>query len=217
MIALDNCSSRVREDLRGELHQFEGRLKSLLDNSAPIKTLPLSPEAILEAFVAAIDEDMIAVEVQLELIRMFDISCFDKRYEEMLGVANQMLEDAGFSPLAEKELAEKEFVDEKPVDNEPVHKDPKQKPSELVSTQENTAEHTVADEIDKVNEAVANYSDTGDQDQPSSLGNSRIQTELLAKITSMLEQAELASTQADMNSVEGAAADGGGPRGAAGD
>ena len=69
MIALDNCSSRVREELRSALHQFEGRLKSLLDNTAPIKTLPMSPDAILEAFVAAIDEDMIAVEVQLELIR----------------------------------------------------------------------------------------------------------------------------------------------------
>jgi len=199
MIALDNCSSRVREELRGELHQFEGRLKSLLDNAAPIKILPLSPDAILEAFVAAIDEDMIAVEVQLELIRMFDLSCFDKRYGEMLGVANQMLEDGGFSPLAD--IAD--------VDKQPVAEEPVQEPSESVSEQVDKAEVTVADEIDKVNEAVANYAASNDQNQPSETGNSRIQTELLAKITSMLEQAELESTPSDKPSAEDASADGG--------
>jgi hypothetical protein len=190
MIALDNCSSRVREELRGELHQLEGRLKSLLDNAAPIKTLPMSPDAILEAFVAAIDEDTVAVEVQLELIRMFDLSCFDRRYAEMLGVANQLLEDAGFSPA----------VDAVTGDEESDSEATEQKSSEPLSQHDNTAEDRVADEINKVTEAVANYSAASDEDQPAEVGNNRIQTELLAKITSMLEQAE--REQVDQKSTQ---------------
>ena len=198
MIALDNCSSRVREELRGALHQLEGRLKSLLDNPVPIKTLPMSPDAILEAFVAAIDEDMIAVEVQLELIRMFDLCCFDQRYTEMLGVANQLLEDAGFSPLADAAIDE---------ETESHEKESQLKPSESAAQQVHTAEYKVADkivdevanEIDKVSELVANYAATNDETESSAAGNTRIQTELLAKITSMLEHAERESAQFSSN------------------
>jgi len=186
MIALDNCSSRVREELRGALHQLEGRLKSLLDNTAPIKTLPMSPDAILEAFVAAIDEDMIAVEVQLELIRMFDLSCFDRSYGEMLGVANQLLEDAGFSPVADTVESEPEPAE---VDVE-VDVDAEQRGSvEKSEQQTGTDQDKVAIEVDQVSEAVANYADN-EKSETSELGNTRVQTELLAKITSMLEQAE---------------------------
>ena len=198
MIALDNCSSRVREELRGALHQLEGRLKSLLDNPVPIKTLPMSPDAILEAFVAAIDEDMIAVEVQLELIRMFDLCCFDQRYTEMLGVANQLLEDAGFSPLADAAIDE---------ETESHEKESQLKPSESAAQQVHTAEYKVADkivdevanEIDKVSELVANYAATNDETESSAAGNTRIQTELLAKITSMLEHVERESAQFSSN------------------
>jgi hypothetical protein len=181
MIALDNCSSRVREELRSELHQLEGRLRSLLNNAAPIKTLPMSPDAILEAFATAIDEHMIAVEVQLELIRMFDLSCFHKGYGEMLGVANQLLEDAGFSPLADI------------ADTESESKVPQQTSYELPPGQVHTNQDKVAGEIGQVNEAVANYGDNNSES--SALGNSRIQTELLAKISSMLEHAERESAQ----------------------
>ena len=197
MIALDNCSSRVREELRGALHQLEGRLKSLLDNSAPIKTLPMSPDAILEAFVAAIDRDMIAVEVQLELIRMFDLSCFDKSYGEMLGVANQLLEDAGYSPVVDTVESESES------EPEPAEKDLEGAPCEKSDRQKSTDQDKVAVEIDQVSEAVANYADAGEESQTSALGNTRVQTELLAKITSMLEHAERQS--AELSEAEPAA------------
>ena len=198
MIALDNCSSRVREELRSALHQFEGRLKSLLDNTAPIKTLPMSPDAILEAFVAAIDEDMIAVEVQLELIQMFDLSCFDRGYGEMLGVANQLLEDAGFSPVADTVESESEPAEEDAeVD---VEEDAEQRVSvEKPEQQTGTDQDKVAIEIDQVSEAVANYADN-EKNEASELGNTRVQTELLAKITSMLEQAE-AAAESDSETV----------------
>jgi hypothetical protein len=99
MIALDNSSSRVREELRGALHQLEGRLKALIDCVSAIKSLPMSPDAILEAFATAIDGDRVALEVQLELIRIFDQCCFDKDYAEMLDEANRQLEEAGFLPV----------------------------------------------------------------------------------------------------------------------
>jgi hypothetical protein len=184
MIALDNCSSRVREELRSALHQFEGRLKSLLDNTAPIKTLPMSPDAILEAFVAAIDEDMIAVEVQLELIRMFDLSCFHRGYGEMLGVANQLLEDAGFAPVADTVEAEPEPAEEN-VEEDAGQQVSVEKSEQLASSDQNK----VAVEINQVSEAVANYADA-EKSEASELSNTPVQTELLAKITSMLEQAE---------------------------
>ena len=216
MIALDNCSSRVREELRAELHQLEARLKSLLENTAPIQTLPMSPDAILEAFVAAIDEDMIALEVQLELVRIFDQACFDKCYAEMLGVANQMLEDAGFAPAVETagdEEGNKEASEElknelnNELNNEPDKKtsepelgdkDSDHKPSALSAQPDNTAEDAQATSgIDEVKEAVAHYAD-----EPSPMANSRIQTELLAKISSMLENAERESAQVESLSAQ---------------
>ncbi|MDG1818495.1 MAG: DUF1631 family protein [Porticoccaceae bacterium] len=212
MIALDNCSSRVREELRAELHQLEARLKSLLENMAPIQTLPMSPDAILEAFVAAIDEDMIALEVQLELVRIFDQACFDKHYAEMLGVANQMLEDAGFSPAVEAagdEEVSKEVSNEvnKEANKEPDKKTSEpvlgdkaldHKPSTLSAQPDNTAEDAQATSgIDEVKEAVAHYAD-----EPSPMANTRIQTELLAKISSMLENAERESAQVESLSAQ---------------
>ena len=195
MIALDNCSSRVREELRAALYELEGRLKSLLDNSAPIKALPMSPDVILEAFVAAIDKDMIAVEVQLELIRMFDLSCFDRSYGEMLGVANQLLEDGGFSPAVDTVESEPEEPQQGPQQDsqQDPQQDPQQ-PDEKPVQQANT-ESRVANEIGQVTEAVANYADGDAENQAAPLGNTSVQTELLAKITSMLEHAERQSAE----------------------
>ena len=182
MIALDNCSSRVREELRSDLHQFEGRLRSMLNKASLIKTLPMSPDVILEAFVSAIDEDMVAVEVQLELVRMFDLSCFDKSYGEMLGVANQMLEDAGFTPAADIAAVEDAVVT-RSADKKSLNKSLEQQTPEVSTQSVDISQPTEA--VTHVSEAVANY----EVDSPS-VGNSRIQTELLAKITSMLENAE---------------------------
>jgi hypothetical protein len=189
MIALDNCSSRVREELRGALHQLEGRLKSLADNAAPIKTLPLSPDAILEAFVAAIDEDMIALEVQLELINIFDQACFDKRYGKMLDAANQMLDDAGYCPAAESAVDDQSEV---------CDKDPEQASSKVLAEPESSPADT--NTPNEVQEAAASY-----ESESSEVGHTRIQTELLAKITSMLENTERESAE------HGLAADSGGP------
>lgn len=219
MIALDNCSSRVREELRSDLHQLEGRLKTLIESSAPLKILPMSPDAILEAFVAGLDADMIAIEVQLELVRMFDLSCFDKSYTEMLGVANQILEDGGFSPAADIAAVEEASNQEVPNRVPPNQVAPNQVPPNeeaIQSTQQpqSTEQSTQAEAAERENsqalsspEAISSGADKqGEVREPEAnylasaplspspatepLGNTRVQTELLAKITSMLENAE---------------------------
>lgn len=170
MIALDNCSSRVHEELRGPLHQFEGRLKSLLDSSSPLVHLPMSPDLILEAFIAAIDEDLIALEVQLELVRIFDLACFDKSYGEMLGVANQLLEQAGYS-------VDSQFVPQQSA--EPVR--------------------NAAEKNSQVTESEASYSNP-----LTATGNTRVQTELLAKISSMLENSQAQGAEASASAAQAA-------------
>ena len=122
---------------------------------------------------------------------MFDLSCFDRGYGEMLGVANQLLEDAGFSPVADTVESEPEPAEEDAeVD---VEEDAEQRVSvEKPEQQTGTDQDKVAIEIDQVSEAVANYADN-EKNEASELGNTRVQTELLAKITSMLEQAEAAA------------------------
>lgn len=200
MIALDNCSSRVHEELRGPLHQLEGRLKALVDCASAIKTLPLSPDAILEAFATAIDGDMVAVEVQLELIRLFDQCCFDKGYAEMLDEANRQLEEAGVSPLADlpvqapqKKTAEQHSPElpvspmEQPLEQPLKHSQQHSQPH-LADSQQMPRRDSVAVEIDQVSEALASYAN--DKNEPPVISNSRVQTELLAKITSMLEHAD---------------------------
>ena len=49
----------------------------------------------MEAFVGSLDGDLIAVEVQLELVRAFAQICFDKPYGQMLNLAIDQLEEAG--------------------------------------------------------------------------------------------------------------------------
>ena len=165
MIPLDNCSSRVHEEWRGPLHQLEGRLKSMLDSSSPLVHQPLSPDLILEAFIAAIDEDMIALEVQLELVRIFDLACFDKSYGEMLWVANSLLEGAGYSVA--------------------IH-----------SLPEESAE---ADPIATPGQAEPGASHSNPL---SASGNTKVQTELLAKITSMLENSEAQAAEVSASAAQ---------------
>ncbi len=217
MIALDNCSSRVREELGGKFYELEGRFKSLFkrhdqnshsanssSNSLP-SPMPLSPDALLEAFVGALDDDVIALEVQLELVKMFAEVCFDRSYGGLLNLVIDELADAGFelleSPEANhspgkaraetssrsraKSKAESEFqaadstkvetaplvnplVDSQPIDT-PISPHPDKATGDKAGVQEEQAAYA---------------------DEPLTMANSRVQTELLAKISSMLENAD---------------------------
>ena len=88
--------------------------------------------------------------------------------------------------------------DEKTSEPELGDKDSDHKPSALSAQPDNTAEDAQATSgIDEVKEAVAHYAD-----EPSPMANSRIQTELLAKISSMLENAERESAQVESLSAQ---------------
>lgn len=208
MIALDNCSSRVREELGGEFYELEGRFKSLFQpygkaghNSGLPSPIPLSPDALLEAFVGALDVDMIAIEVQLELVKIFAQVCFDRSYGEMLNRVIDELSEAGFELLANPDENHSERADRLQRKPEPDTQtgdaiEAKTEPSanqldDLHSTS------TVADISSQAGLARTAGSETGVEEQRGVYGdesltmaNSRVQTELLAKISSMLENAD---------------------------
>ena len=187
MIALDNSSSSVREALGSELYELEGRFKSLFGDGSN-SPLPLSPDALLEAFASALDDDQIAPEVQLELVKIFAEVCFEQSYGEMICLVIDQLAEAGF------ELVEGADTDHRPAATSARLKTDQFKESEPGSIQ---AESVAAEQADlqplnsqssipaeEVKEQSPAYGD-----EPL-IANTRIQTELLAKISSMLESAE---------------------------
>ena len=230
MIALDNSSSSVREALGSELYELEGRFTSLINQSGYSHSgLPLSPDALLEAFAKALDDDVIALEVQLELVKIFAEVCFDQSYGEMLCLAIDQLAEAGFElvestgtdqrsprpkPSVDKTevkqaaLQELEHRDQEHRDQEHRdHNDQKEprlasnkpiphaaEPTDLDSESARSSESARGSESARSSESSIPAQGVNEQspaygDEPL-IANTRIQTELLAKISSMLENAE---------------------------
>ena len=208
MIALDYSSSSVREALGSELYELEGRFKSLFINSAnSVSAMPMSPDTLLEAFANALDDDLIALEVQLELVKIFAEVCFDQSYGEMLCLVIDQLAEAGF-----------ELVESAGTDQSSLRPSAASKKSQVISAEANrgsskTADHLEPQRVDRqlldkqlsdrqlgANPDLINSKQSlqaqGVEEQASSyedkplIANTRIQTELLAKISSMLENAE---------------------------
>ena len=203
MIALDNCSSRVRDVLGGEFYELEGRFKSLFKgysknshgadgsiNGLP-SPMPLSPDALLEAFVGALDDDMIALEVQLELVKIFAEVCFDRAYGELLNLVIDELAEAGF-----------ELIESPEADHSQGKARTRSKAKSTAKVQTADPEKVKAESLSEslidsqpMDKPVSSQSDkvTGDRagvHAPLTMANSRVQTELLAKISSMLENAD---------------------------
>jgi len=200
MIALDNSSSSVREALGSELYELEGRFKSLFTNSGNNHSgLPMSPDTLLEAFSNALDDDLIALEVQLELVKIFAEVCFDQSYGDMLSVVIDQLAEAGF-----------ELVESTETDYSSPRPKAKLEKAELKEAELVTAELVAAAPVNESESQTAAYKPSGSEapsrntsipaggveEQSPSYGdepliaNTRIQTELLANISSMLENAE---------------------------
>jgi hypothetical protein len=203
MIALDNSSSSVREALGSELYELEGRFKSLFINRAnSVSAVPMSPDTLLEAFANALDDDLIALEVQLELVKIFAEVCFDQSYGEMLCLVIDQLAEAGF-----------ELVESAGTDQSSPRPSAASEKSQVISAEANrgsskTADHLEPQLVDRqlldrqlgANPDLINSKQSlqaqGVEEQASAyedkplIANTRIQTELLAKISSMLENAE---------------------------
>ena len=227
MIALDNSSSSVREALGSELYELEGRFKSLFTGGGNSHSgLPLSPDALLEAFANSLDDDLIALEVQLELVKIFAEVCFDQSYGEMLCLVIDQLAEAGFElvesieaeqgslrPKAKAEKAEPKEVEYKEAEYKEAeykvadYKVASFEKTQPVSSDANlvTAESGEYPEPQRAAEKRSTAKPAGlnqaippvgvEEQSPAYEGepliaNTRIQTELLAKISSMLENAE---------------------------
>ena len=197
MIALDNSSSSVREALGSELYELEGRFKSLFTNSSNSHSgLPLSPDVLLEAFANALDDDLIALEVQLELVKVFAEVCFDQSYGEMLCVVIDQLAEAGFELVESTETEHSSPRPKATLEKAHLKEELKEelKEAEVGRNEANLVAPEPADSksasprssipAEGVKEQSPTYGD-----EPL-IANTRIQTELLAKISSMLENAE---------------------------
>ncbi|MDB4260549.1 DUF1631 domain-containing protein [Porticoccaceae bacterium] len=189
MIALDNSSSSVREALGSELYELEGRFKSLfVDSSNSNSPLALSPDALLEAFANALDNDLIALEVQLELVKIFAEVCFDSSYGELLCLVIDQLVEGGF------ELVKSSDADHRPAGTSARLKKDQFREPEPDSIQSESVAAEQAD-LQPIN-SQSSIPVEGVKEQSPAYGdepliaNTRIQTELLAKISSMLENAE---------------------------
>jgi len=212
MIALDNFSSRAREQLRGELYELEGRLKTLLGQNSLPSPLPLFPDALLEAFVGSLDGDLIAVEVQLELVRAFAQICFDKPYGQMLNLAIDQLEEAGCELLEDYLPAEPSpTTDQSPEPAPQVSNTSSDRPQALsaepLTALQPDSKQALPQERNQNRNQDPNQEPTPQFEQPVAghrveeqreaytdqplITNTRIQTELLARINSMLENAQI--------------------------
>jgi hypothetical protein len=201
MIALDNGSTKVLETYKKPLYLVHKRFETLVDTDIPSPS-PLSPDGLMEAFAEAVADGMIAVEIQVELINLFNELCFDRNYGKLLDRANQLLEDAGIFPAGDNssELIDSperidslERIDSpKPADSperidspKPI-KSPYKTPRPDYNSEQLSAlpNHQIQSLVDKLSPKIPPHQLP--ENQPAS-GNNRIQTQLLTRLTAILE------------------------------
>jgi len=82
MIALHNGTTEALETFKKPLYMLHRRFDTLSDGAA-IKLMPMSPDSVMEAFADGVSDGMIAVEVQVVLINLFNQACFGRDYGEL--------------------------------------------------------------------------------------------------------------------------------------
>jgi hypothetical protein len=100
MIALDNGSTKALETFKRPLYLLQRRFETMLGGSVA-SPIPLSPDALMEALAESVADGMIAVEMQVVLINLFNQICFDRSYGLLLDKVNNLLEEAGVYPAVE--------------------------------------------------------------------------------------------------------------------
>ena len=210
MIALDNSSTAALEAYKQPLYLLHRRFQTLVGGDMDSgKPDPMSPDALLECFSESIRHDLIAVEIQVVLINLFNQICFDRSYGRLLDEVNQNLESAGVLPQPEQTAsgldrpsaaAEQRAVSEQKsvyTDNEAARTDNDlgqrqavvdklkiRRPGSLLSAQsyaESSAEVPAEPAPESPRAATGNTS--------QSIAKTRVQTELLARISTILDNA----------------------------
>lgn len=117
MIALDNASSDARDMVKETLPLLEKRYQSLVGSPNALPLMPMSPDAILEAFSSSFTDRRMAMEVKLVLIKVFNQACFKSGYRELITQSDEMLKEGGilpeleFIPVRKNELPESKKYD----------------------------------------------------------------------------------------------------------
>lgn len=219
MIALDNGTTQALETFKEPLYMLQRRFDTLSDG-ADIKLMPMSPDSVMEAFADGVSDGMIAVEVQVVLINLFNKACFGRDYGELLIQANEFLEESGMFPASdpadsasEQSMAKPQIALEAKATDQPVTSDGdiEQRLEELVNTlslgvtpainlgvspeTSPDASTEISPEISPNDRAYSPPVFTAPPEEPPA---SRIQTELLARISTILESTgqRLAGTDA---------------------
>lgn len=101
MIALDNGTTKSLETYKRPLYMLQRRFEALMGSEfSGSDPIPMSPDALLETFAESICDGMVAVEIQVVLINLFNQTCFNRDYGLLLEGVNRELEDAGVLPLS---------------------------------------------------------------------------------------------------------------------
>ena len=182
MIALDNGSTKALETFKRPLYLMQRRFETMLGGSVA-SPIPLSPDALMEALAESVADGMIAVEMQVVLINLFNQICFDRSYGLLLDKVNNLLEEAGVYPAVEDDPQHAPFVARSGNSPEPINspehiKAPTANPQQLQSVVDKLSSKKAAPNTPAAPQTV---------DLKPTDTSTRVQTELLERISAILE------------------------------
>lgn len=197
MIALDNGTTHALETYKQPLYMLQRRFETLSEGPVT-KPMPMSPDATMEVFAEAVSDGMIAVEIQVVLINLFNEACFGPEYGKLLAWSNDFLEASGVLPVPEAsapDSSRSEWETRRSMGPVTQRDDSVQAMSPVADSEQKNHQqndslscHETADKS-----ADVRFERTEQMQSPTT----RIQTELLARISSILE-----STGQRLNDVD---------------
>jgi hypothetical protein len=194
MIALDNGSTKALETFKRPLYLLQRRFETMLGGSVA-SPIPLSPDALMEALAESVADGMIAVEMQVVLINLFNQICFDRSYGLLLDKVNNLLEEAGVYPAVEDDPQHAPFVARSGNSPEPINSPEQIKSPEQINSPEHIKAPTanpqqlqsVVDKLSSKKAAPSTPAAPQTVDLKPTDTSTRVQTELLERISAILE------------------------------
>ena len=188
MIALDNGSTKALETFKRPLYLMQRRFETMLGGSVA-SPIPLSPDALMEALAESVADGMIAVEMQVVLINLFNQICFDRSYGLLLDKVNNLLEEAGVYPAVEDDPQHAPFVARSVNSPEPINSPEQIKSPEHIKAPTANPQQlqSVVDKLSSKKAAPSTPAAPQTVDLKPTDTSTRVQTELLERISAILE------------------------------
>ena len=188
MIALDNGSTKALETFKRPLYLLQRRFETMLGGSVA-SPIPLSPDALMEALAESVADGMIAVEMQVVLINLFNQICFDRSYGLLLDKVNNLLEEAGVYPAVEDDPQHAPFVARSGNSPEPINSPEQIKSPEHIKAPTANPQQlqSVVDKLSSKKAAPSTPAAPQTVDLKPTDTSTRVQTELLERISAILE------------------------------